>query len=490
MTLDFTTLHVHDTGEEKMFLVKDIDSGEEVVIEEMFPSELWDSPEAFKMAGIRGYEPMTAKELETDEQQDDKLRDPAYYIEEKFDGTRALVYFLSQMTVDEDGEFNGETGFCRVFSRRISKKTNFYVENTDSLPHIREIDIPELGGTILDGEMFIDGLPFKEVSSTLNCLWDKAVERQIEKGFVTLHAFDILFYKGIDLRKMPLERRKVYLHLAVEEANSPYIKEVEYFSCGREIDADVYSEVMKRINLMDEDPYFDMLEDDKDTFPHLYDCWKNQKPLTPRAYYELIVSTGGEGLIVKPKNGKYLHKRGWEYSKIKKFLTRELIVLGFDEPTKEYTGKDVRKWGFWVEKATGKRVQGNFYGDKNYEPVTKFYYYNQVGNLLLGVLIKCEDFERLPKNKQGAIITPSDVGIDLDSFAETNYVVMEVCECAGFDDETREYFTRNKDKMVGTVVEVKANEIFRDSGKLRHPRYMRQRFDKEPEQCIWEDHIS
>ena len=302
MNLDFTTLHVHEAGGEKMFLVKDIDSGEEVVIEEMFPSELWDSPEAFKMAGIRGYEPMTAKELETDEQQDEKLRDSANIIEEKFDGTRALVYFLSQMTVDKDGEFDGETGFCRVFSRRISKKTNFYVENTDSLPHIREIDVPDLGGTILDGEMFIDGLPFKEVSSTLNCLWDKAVERQIEKGFVTLHAFDIIFYKGIDLRKLPLERRKEYLRLAVEEANSPYIKEVEYFECGKDIDADVYSEVMKRINLMDEDPYFDMLEDDKDTFPHLYECWKNNKPLTPRAYYELIVSTGGEGLIVKPKN--------------------------------------------------------------------------------------------------------------------------------------------------------------------------------------------
>lgn len=489
MNLDFTTLHVLDTGAEKMFLVKDLDSGEEVVIEEMFPSEMWDCPEAFKMAGIRGYEPMTAKELETEEQQDDKLRDPAYFIEEKFDGTRALVYFLSQMTVDDEGEFDGEVGFCRVFSRRISKKTNFYVENTDSLPHIREIDVSDLGGTILDGEMFIDGLPFKEVSSTLNCLWDKAVERQIEKGFVTFHAFDIIFYKGIDLRKLPLERRKEYLHLAVEEANSPYIKEVEYFECGKEIDADVYSEVMKRISMMNEDPYFDSLEDDKDTFPHLYECWKKHKPLTPRAYYELIVSTGGEGLIVKPKSGKYLHKRGWEYSKIKKFLTREMIVIGFNEPTKEYTGKDVRKWGFWVEKDTNKRVQGNFYGDKKYIPVTKFYYYNQVGNLLLGVLISVEEFNSIPKNKRGATYMPSHICPELSEY-DISHLIMEVCECAGFDDDTREYFTRNKDKMVGSVVEVKANEIFKDSGKLRHPRYMRQRFDKEPEQCIWGDHIS
>ena len=457
--------------------------------EELFPIEEWDCPEAFKFAGIKGYEPMTAKELETEEQQDEKFRDSNYYIEEKFDGTRALVYFLSQFkTCENDETAVEEIGYCRVFSRRISKKTGFYVENSDSLPHIRDLDVPELGGTILDGEMFINGLPFKEVSSTLNCLYDKAIDRQLEKGFISFHAFDILFYKGVDLRKMPLERRKVYLHLAVEEANCKHIEEVEYFECGKEIKADVYSEVMKRVG-MNEDPYFDMLEDERDTYPHLYDCWKNQKSLTPRAYYELIVSTGGEGLIVKPKSGKYLHKRGWEYSKIKKFLTRELIVVGFNEPTKEYTGKEIRKWGYWIEKDTNRRVMGKFYGDKKYIPVTKFYYHNQVGNLLLGVLISVEDFNAIPKNKRGATHMPSHICPELESY-DISHFIMEVCECAGFDDETREYFTRNKDKMVGTVVEVKANELFKDSGKMRHPRYMRQRFDKEPEQCIWEDHIS
>ena len=32
--------------------------------------------------------------------------------------------------------------------------------------------------TILDGEMFINGRPFKDVSSNLNCLWDKAIEER------------------------------------------------------------------------------------------------------------------------------------------------------------------------------------------------------------------------------------------------------------------------------------------------------------------------
>ena len=481
-SLNISTLHRSEV--DSKFHCKDVND-RDIIIDEMFPVEVWDSPEAFKFANIKGYEPMTAKELETEEQQDAKLSDSSYILEEKFDGTRALVYFLSQPQIEGD-----DVGFCRVFSRRVSKKTGFYVENSDSVPHIREIDKPELAGTILDGEMFIEGLPFKEVSSTLNCLWDKAVDRQIEKGFITFHAFDILFYKGIDLRKMPLERRKVYLQLAVEEACNKYIKEVEYFECGGSLlDTSAYAEIMKRINPLDEDPYMDYLEDSAETYPNLYRCIKEDKPLTPRAYYELIVSTGGEGLIVKPKNGKYLHKRGWEYSKIKKFLTRELIVLGFEEPTKEYTGKDIRKWAYWVEKETDRRVQGNFYGDPKYMPVTKYYFHNQVGVMKLGVIISVADYENMPKNKRGNIYEIDDVvEIGDEQFQMENYI-MEVCECSGFDDETREYFTRNKEKMIGTVVEVKANELFRDSGKMRHPRYMRQRFDKNPEQCTWIDHI-
>ena len=387
----------------------DVTDQEVKVIEEMFPVEQWNSPEAFKFANIKGYEPMTAKELETEEQQNEKLNSTDYFVEEKFDGTRALVYFL------ETEDYNTKTpiGYCRVFSRRISKKTGFYVENTNSLPQIREVDVPELGGTILDGEMFIDGLPFKEVSSTLNCLWDKAIDRQIEKGFITFHAFDILFYKGIDLRKMPLERRKVYLHLAVEESNSPYIREVDYYECGSFIDAP-YNAYLDRIEGGDEDLFLKCLERNKDTFPNLYKCVENETNLTPRAFYELIVATEGEGVIIKPKNGKYLHKRGWEYSKIKKFLTREMIVIGFSDPTKEYTGKDVRKWGFWVEKDTDKRVMGNFYGDKKYMPVTKHYYYNQVGTLLLGVLITQDEYNKIPKNKQGVTRTPSYIDSSLE----------------------------------------------------------------------------
>lgn len=124
----------------------------------------------------------------------------------------------------------------------LAEKTGFYVENTDSLPQIRELNIPELAGTILDGEMLVDGKEFKDVSSIMNCTWDKAIDRQIENGFISFHAFDILFYKGIDLRKMPLHRRKVYLEDVVNSVASDYIKLVTSNDCGKKIPCSPYEE--------------------------------------------------------------------------------------------------------------------------------------------------------------------------------------------------------------------------------------------------------
>lgn len=475
----FDTLRRKEDG---VFVV-DTDRKSYKTIEPLFPIDVWDSPEIFKSANIRGYEPMTAKELETEEQQDEKFGDPNCYIEEKFDGTRALVYFLAQEDV------NGkDIGYCRVFSRRVSKKTGFYVENSDSVPQIREINVPELAGTILDGEMFINGRPFKDVSSTLNCLWDKALDRQIEKDFISLHAFDILFYKGVDLRRMSLERRKYYLSLAIEEADSPYIEEVKCYECGPMLPITIGEALHKRLPNVSIDDFKEYIYESGDIYPELYtnvgSVLFEENYLTPRAYYELIVATGGEGVILKPKSGKYYHKRGWEYSKVKKFLTRDMIVIGFTEPTREYTGISIKTWSFWYNKKTNKKVMGNFYGNPDYEPITKNFYQGVVGNLILGVLIKKEDYDKLPKNKQGVIHSA-------EKYDENSYL-MEVCECSGFDDETRDSFTKNQKRMIedNVVVEVKANEIMKDSGRLRHPRFLRLRFDKEPERCTWEDHIN
>lgn len=445
------------------------DTGE--VLKPLF-QEGWDCPEAYFHSGVKSLVPMTAKELETQEQQEEYLNSDNNIIEEKFDGTRGIVQFFSQPTIQ-----GGEVGYSRVFSRRISKKTNFFAENTDNLPQIRDIDKPEMSGTVLDGELFIPNRPFKDISSTLNCLWDKAVERQLDLGFGVLHAFDILFYKGIDLRRLPLHRRKVYLHLAIEELDSPYIVEVPYYNCGSD----------NIPNPMDLSTVRKFLKDEGNKkYSELYSILSEdiRSTLTPRAYYEAIVFSGGEGVIVKPKSERYYHKRGKQYLKIKKFLTRELILMGFTKPTKEYTGKDLKNWGYWVRKKDLKRVMGNYYGNSEYLAVTKNYYYNQIGNLRLGVVISDEECSKLPKNKT--------FNIEKCNFfyGGEEHLVLEVCDCGGIDDNTRDYYTRHQAESLGTVIEVKANEIHKDTGRLRHPRYLRKRYDKSAEACTWSEHIN
>lgn len=475
--LDFTTLH---RDSEQRFIITDVTliGDTEVRIEQelepMFEDDIYNCPEAYTNSGIRGYAPMLAKELEEEEDQLKQYADKDNIIEEKFDGTRGLMYFMKQPVINVDtetGEILEETemGYTRLFSRNISKKTGFYTENSDRLPQLREINAPDLAGTILDGELFIDGLPFKEVSSTLNCLWHEAVDRQIKNGFVSLHAFDIIKYRGIDMRKLPLSKRKYYLHLVIEELNSPYVKEVPWYPCGDTIGIKLHEVMYQYVKPSLEDAYLDSLEDEKEKYPELYKCYKNNTELTPKAYYELIVSTGGEGVIIKNINGSYRHKRGWEYSKIKAFLTRELIVIDFEEPTREYKGKNKKTWAYW---------EGN-------DPVTKHYYNKQVGNLILGVIITPEELDKIPVKKRGAThpvrnVLPQE---------HADLMIMEVCTCSGFDDDTREYFTRNRARMLCRVVEVKANGLFKDTGAMRHPRYLRMRPDKNADQCKWRDHV-
>lgn len=471
-------------------------TGEHEEISELFPISEWDSKEAFAFADVKGYEPMLAKELETEEKQDECLDSDHYFIEEKFDGTRAIVQFFRQPTVD--GEY--DVGYARVFSRRISAKTGFYVENTDSVPQIRDIDRPEMDGTVLDGEMFINGRPFKDVSSTLNCLFDKAIARQLELGWISLHAFDIIKYKGIDLRRMPLHRRKHYLHRAIEEIGSKYIEEVPCYLCGERMThvdtgkpVQFYEVYNAYIHRQPTDrtfaEYRRTMEEHSGSYRSVLDDIDSKHGIRPRSYYEMIVSLGGEGVIVKPLDGKYRHKRGWEYSKIKKFLSREVIVMGFTEPTREYDGKYPNdRWSYWVDQnderlsvEEAERSSAKALKQSGYVPVNRFYYNRQVGNIRYGVVITAEEIQSLPNGKKFNI---EEWELDGQSVS-----VVEVGDCSGFDDDTRAAFSKDPSSYEGSVIEVKANELFKDTGKFRHPRYMRMRFDKSPLSCTWKEHI-
>lgn len=434
--------------------------------------ENYTCPEDYEETGVKSCEPMTAKEYLNEEELEKMLTSDQYYVEEKFDGTRGILQFFH---TKDDG------GYARVFSRRISKKTNFYCENSDLVPQLKDLNVPDLKGTVIDGEMFIPNRPFKDVASTLNCNWDKAIERQIELGYVVFHAFDIIYYKGIRVTSLPLHKRKRYLEKVIKKVNSPYIKLVTYGDVTMPVNMDRNTKsVIQQKN---------DLEKFKETYPHLFaEIGKHplvelmsgvQIDLSKRAYYEFIVANGGEGVILKDKTAQYYHKRGREYTKWKKFLTRECVIMGFSLPTKEYEGKAPETWEYWWSPYGGMVINPKKPIPKSYEPVSKFYALNWVGNIKFGVIATPEEITAWQRrNKE----TP---------YVETinGELVMQVGECGGFDEAMREEFTKNKPMYKGQVVEIKANELFLDTGKMRHPRYLRLRTDKSMEECTWKNHI-
>ena len=168
--------------------------------------------------------------------------------------------------------------------------------------------------------------------------------------------------------------------------------------------------------------------------------------------------------------------------------------MGFLPPSDEYKGKfpTVDKWDYW-ETHLGDKIDLSSYSPDEREefkeqyypsrcrPISKFYCYDWVGTIRIGVIITPEEIDRLPKNKK----------FNIEKLTiEGNVVsVLEVGECSGFDEDTRSMFSNNPKSWVGKVIEVKANEVFKDTGKLRHPRFLRVRDDKSPVECGYKYHV-
>ena len=187
-------------------------------------------PEDYEQAGVIPIEPMTAKEV-MEKDLGKVLTSKEFIAEEKLDGVRGNLRFMKT----DNKKVNWS--HVRVFTRRISKKTNFYGEKSDLLTHLRDLSIPELNGTVLDGEMKVKGKDFETVSSILNCLPEEARERQKRDGYVTFMAFDIIYYKGkyvgdeeLIVRKRYLSKAMEIIHRELTYANTEYIEEIPWFT--------------------------------------------------------------------------------------------------------------------------------------------------------------------------------------------------------------------------------------------------------------------
>jgi len=218
--------------------------------------------------GFRDIEPMCAGVLKGPAL--DKVWDDLKWVaEEKLDGARYVLHLL-----------NGKN---RLFSRRKSTVDNKRIERTDNVPHLRDLE-HELAGTILDGEIVVGpNCKSNDVTRVMGSHPDRAVEVQEKIGFVQYKVFDILQYKGKDVCDEPYSVRRALLEDVLKDLDwEEYISSPKRTTTGK------------------------------------------------REFCEEIIKAGGEGVILKDPDGKYVEgARPTCWAKVKRENNWNVICTGF-----------------------------------------------------------------------------------------------------------------------------------------------------------------
>ena len=328
-----------------------------------------------------------------------------WWAAEKKDG------YFSKFVKDEDGNI-------MLFSRSRNVKGEF-PEKHEWVPHLQSFfeDLPN--GTCLLGELYLPSKPgSSNITSLLGCLKEKCVARQEAGEKLHFYIFDILAWEG----KSFLNKEAIDRFMFLNEVN--IIKNTNY-----------------------------------NEYIHVAQYY-NGKTLWNKL--QKILNAGGEGMVIV--RDKSLYQPGKRPSKdcqkVKKEL-QETIDCFFTghatAPTKEYTGKEIETWQYWLNERTGEKLNGEYY--KEYFngapliPITKPYFNGWAGSLEIGVI----------KNDK----------------------VVPIGYLSGLSDEIKANYKDYK----GKVIEVGAMEVLYNNGKfsgLRHAKLVNFRPDLTIKDCTWD----
>lgn len=239
-------------------------------------------------------------------------------------------------TVKKDGYFSQlvkDENEVHLYSRSISKKTGFYSDNIDKVPHIKDWAMNELpNGTCIIGEVYYPNGTSKNVTSVLGALPEKAIERQKgEYGKIHFYMHDILAYNGEDyvMNKVTYDYR--YSHLCEHiDIATPLIPELEVARCYDNAYLDLNKVIIDKL------------------------------------------AAGEEGMVFRVENGLYApgKRQPKVMFKIKQAQNDiDFVITEVLPPEYLYTGKESETWG---------------YKDKEGNLITKAAYYGWAGALRLG----------------------------------------------------------------------------------------------------------
>lgn len=320
--------------------------------------------------------------------------------------------------------------YSYLFTRTISKKTGLPVEKSANVPHIIEAfhEIPPY--TIIIGELYYPGKTSKDCTSVLGCLPQKAIERQNGAyGPIHYYIYDCLEYNGISLLKYDNWTRYQVLQ-AIWKKHIPLFEWTEgentikafykYLELAAAVDTKIYASIGKAL------------------------------------------AAGEEGMVVKKKTALYEPgKRPATMLKAKQVDYIDAFIIGFEDPTIEYSGKEIESWQYWVNGYDGSHLPiGCHYEEDIAVPVTKHHYYGWKNAIRLGAY-----------NSKGEV---EDIGTI----------------ASGLTDELRKDFAENPDKYFNRVVSIQCMSKDNKEKTLRHGFFVKFHDEKQAKDCKLEDIFS
>lgn len=247
------------------------------------------------------------------------LNDDKYFKTVKKDG------YWYQLEKTMDGE-------CFLFSKTVSKKTGLLSEKGENVPHIIQPLLSKIpNGTVMVGEIYIQGKTSSDITKIMGCLPEKAIERQkLDEDKVSFYVHDLLMYKNTSLLEVGAYDRFKLLTKAFE-------------ICG-----------------LNDEPFIEIAE-----------------LITTDGVEALsrLLNEGEEGLILKLKDGAYFPDKrpSWNTIKFKRTTgDLDVVCMGYEAPTKIYAGKEINDWKYFDTDGTS---------------VTKAYKNGWIGALKIGVYI-------------------------------------------------------------------------------------------------------
>lgn len=303
-----------------------------------------------------------------------------YFAQEKIDG-----YWYQYEKTDNNSY---------LFSRNISVQTGYLTEKGANVPHIMQALEVLPANTTLIGEIYYPGRTSKTVTTIMGCLSEKAIERQKDNP-IHFYVHDIIMYDGVDLINVTAEFRYKTLEKIWEKHglnDSPYLK------LATLIEEDIEDKIAE------------------------------------------ILAAGGEGVVLKKRDLPYYpgKKPAWSAIKVKQVDFADVVCMGFEDATKEYTGKEIDSWQYWIDG----------------QAVTKGYYYGWKTSMRVGAY-------------------------------DDNGELREIgTVSSGWTDNDRERMATNPEEYLGHVFEISMMQKDKSAKTFRHARVMRKRDDKPAKDCI------